>query len=126
MAFLIPSGLHAKQFVEFCMTEFAKTAPVEMAEDHSCCESNPLDHESTSHSHHDDCEWGWICACNIGKSALSDSDWIVSGKELEIELSEQENFATPSTLSEQADISQNRILAQYDPPLWLVYDTFLN
>jgi hypothetical protein len=62
MAFLIPTGLHAKDLVEFCKMEFgsvpAETAGIpadEMKAGHSCCESGD-EEPSQDHAHHD-CEW---------------------------------------------------------------------
>ncbi len=125
MAFLLPSGLHAKQLVEFCMINSQETT--EMAADHSCCESEQGDTDNKpDNSHHDDCGWSFICACHIGESALSDSDWILSSNDAEIQLIEKENFAPFIAATERVSVSQNKQLAQHDPPLWLVHDTFLN
>lgn len=123
MAFLVPSGLHAKQLVEFCLINSQEAT--EMAADHSCCESEQGDADKEPESHHHDCDWSFICACNIGESALSDSDWIVSATDFEIRLTEKENLIPFITSTERVPTSQNKQLAQHDPPLWLVYDTFL-
>ncbi|MCC5941144.1 MAG: hypothetical protein JJU37_06330 [Balneolaceae bacterium] len=126
MAFLIPSGLHAKQLVDFCMMDM-KAAATEMAADHSCCESEPVDKENEPENHqHHDCGWGFICACDIGESVLSDADWILSTTDAAVELTKKENLTPLITSSERVSTSQNKQLAQHDPPLWLVYDTFLN
>lgn len=124
MAFLVPSGLHAKQLVDFCMTD-VKGAATEMAANHSCCDSEAEEKQTESHQHHD-CDWGFICACAIGESALSDADWIVSSTDAAVELTKKENLTPFITSSERISTSQNKQLAQHDPPLWLVYDTFLN
>ena len=125
MAFLIPSGLHAKQLVDFCMIDM-KGASMEMAADHSCCESEAEEQQKQSDTHqHHDCDWGFICACSIGESALSDADWIVSSTDAAIQLAEKENLTPFINTSERISTSQNKQLAQHDPPLWLVYDTFL-
>ncbi|MCC5913744.1 MAG: hypothetical protein JJU46_05150 [Balneolaceae bacterium] len=132
MALLIPSGLHAKQLVDFCKTEFGSmpghTTEIpmnEMEADHSCCEDDDSeDPASDAHSHHD-CDWGFICACGIGESALSDADWTISTTDSAIQLAEKGDLTPYITTSERISISQNKQLAQHDPPLWLVYDTFL-
>jgi hypothetical protein len=124
MAFLIPSGLHAKQLVEFCLINSQEAT--EMAADHSCCESEQGDTDNEpDKSHHDDCGWSFICACHIGESALSDSNWILSTTDAEIRLTEKENLTPFITSAERVPATQNKQLAQHDPPLWLVYDTFL-
>ncbi len=126
MAFLVPSGLHAKQLVEFCLITPLEAA--EMAADHSCCEveqsSSDADTENDA-SHHDDCGWSFICACHIGESALSDSNWILSSTDVEIQLTEKENLTPFISSAERVPATHNKQLAQHDPPLWLVYDTFL-
>jgi hypothetical protein len=125
MAFLIPSGLHAKQLVDFCMIDM-KGAAMEMAADHNCCESEAEEQQKQSDAHqHHDCDWGFICACSIGESALSDADWIVSSTDAPIQLAEKENLTPFINTTERISTSQNKQLAQHDPPLWLVYDTFL-
>jgi len=124
VAFLLPSGLHAKYLVEFCLADREGTA-TEMAHDHSCCESESEDKKEDTQDHHD-CDWGFICACNISESALSDADWIVSSTGAAIMLAETGNLTPFITSSEQISTSQNKQLTQHDPPLWLVYDTFLN
>jgi hypothetical protein len=126
MAFLIPSGLHAKQLVDFCMMDM-KSDNTEMAADHSCCESEAQEEQDKTDAHqHHDCGWSFICACHIGESALSDANWIVSSTEAAIELTEKENLTPFITSYERISVSQNKQLAQHDPPLWLVFDTFLN
>jgi hypothetical protein len=129
MAFLIPTGLHAKDLVEFCKMEFgsvpAETAGIpadEMKAGHSCCESGD-EEPSQDHAHHD-CEWKFICACSIGESTLS--DWTVSTNDAYVILTESVNLALFKSDSETIPDSENKQLAQHDPPLWLVYDTFLH
>lgn len=132
MAFLIPTGLHAKDLVEFCKMEFG-SVPVEttgipadeMKADHSCCEESGDEEPSQDHAHHD-CEWGFICACSIGESALSDADWTVSSNDAAVILTESDNLALFKADSETLPDSKNKQLTQHDPPLWLVYDTFLH
>lgn len=123
IALLVPSGLHAKQLVDFCMT---KTTHSAMAADHSCCETTaePDHHQNEDASHHD-CDWGFICACNIGENLLSDNDWITSNNDVTVTLAETENLTTFITSAEPIHREQQHRIGQYNPPLWLLYDTFL-
>jgi hypothetical protein len=123
MAFLIPTGLHAKQLVDFCMMEMSAH---EMTADHSCCESDADSDKAQNQTHaHHDCDWGFVCACDIGKSTLDDEEWIPSSQIIEGFLTEKETLP-PLLLADELinDEQQNRI-GEYDPPLWLLYDTFL-
>lgn len=124
MALLIPSGLHAKQLVDYCITNSTQSA---MTADHSCCESTaePDKHQNEDASHHD-CDWGFICACNISESLLSDQDWITSTNDVTVTLTESENLTTHITSADPIHSDQQLRIGQYNPPLWLLYDTFLN
>ena len=124
MAFLIPSGLHAKKLVDFCMMDSAET---EMAADHSCCESESKEKKTETESHpHQDCDWGFICACDIGLSQLGDKEWIPSSADNEIILAKTGEFFPMITFSESVPADHQARIGEYDPPLWLLYDTFLN
>ena len=98
-----------------------------MAADHSCCETmtEPADQHDAETDHHD-CDWGFICACNIGQSQLGDSEWIVSTNEVTVTLAESENLTTFIASADPIHRDQQLRIGQYDPPLWLLYDTFLN
>ena len=123
MAFLIPTGLHAKQLVDFCMMEMAAN---EMATDHSCCESDAEKDmaENQTHAHHE-CDWGFVCACDIGNSALDDEEWIPSSQSYDGFLTEKETLSPFLSTDELINDEQQIRIGQYDPPLWLLYDTFL-
>ncbi|WP_147303481.1 hypothetical protein [Rhodohalobacter sp. SW132] len=133
MAFLIPGGLHAKQLVDFCKTELGSHNATEMphhsdemAADHSCCESETEEKEKQTDSHtHHDCDWGFICACSIGQSQLGDEEWIPTTKNLEIALTQQGDVPPFFTSGDHILADQQIRIGQYDPPLWLLYDTFL-
>ncbi len=125
MAFLIPSGLHAKELVEFCLIINSQET-TDMVADHSCCESEQADAEEDSANSHHDCGWSFICACHIGESALSESNWIVSSVDVEVRLTEKENLTPFITAIERIPPLQNKQNTQHGPPLWLVYDIFLN
>lgn len=131
MAFLIPSGLQAKALVDFCKMEMSKQAqsemchiPDEKADAHSCCESDTDQEKEADHTHHD-CEWGFICACNIGESQLGDLDWVINTQEWEIQLTERKNLSPFVSSDENIHSNQQIHLTKHDPPLWLVYDTLL-
>jgi hypothetical protein len=125
MAFLIPSGLHAKQLVDFCMMEMNSHLMADTPSSHECCDSEPAEENENKHEHHD-CEWGYICACDIGKSALGDEEWIPVSQKFDAQLAEKEPLAPFFTLSETIPAVQQIRIGEYDPPLWLLYDTFLN
>jgi len=126
MAFLIPSGLHAKQLVDFCMMDM-KSASTEVATENSCCESESKEKpaETDTHQHHD-CDWGFICACNIGQSQLGDEEWLPVSKDTEITLSQTGDLSPFFTSAESIPSDQQIRIGEYDPPLWILYDTFLN
>lgn len=126
MALMIPSGLHAKQLAEFCMMN-GTSAEADMAADHSCCETmnEPADQHDSETSHHD-CDWGFICACNIGQSQLGDTEWIISTNDVTVTLTESENLTTFITSADPIHSDQQQRIGQHTPPLWLLYDTFLN
>jgi len=124
MAFLIPTGLHAKQLMDFCMMEMGTHQMATSSSSHDCCDSEPADEKDDKHQHHD-CDWGFICACSIGQSQLADEDWIPTTKNLEFTLSQQGDLAPFFTFGEHIQADQQIRIGEYDPPLWLLYDTFL-
>lgn len=131
LAFLIPTGLQAGQIVDFCMMEMSTHPTCEasnhtgmMANDHSCCESAPIEENNTDHTHQD-CDWGFICACSAGQNHLGDTEWIPTTKNLETTLTQQGDILPFFTSSEQIQADQQIRIGEYDPPLWLLYDTFL-
>jgi len=124
MAFLLPSGLHAKQLVDFCKMELAGSVTIEMTEDHSCCESEAEEEKTESHQHHD-CDWGFICACSIGQSQLGDEDWVPTHKDTEVVLTETGSITPFYTNTEEFPAYNQPRIGEYNPPLWLLYDTFL-
>jgi hypothetical protein len=133
MAFLIPSGLQAKQLVDFCLMEFsshtsAHTAAIpfdEMEPDHSCCVSNPDDETASDAHSHSACDWGFICACSIGQSQLSDEEWIPVSNDTEIILAKTGDLTPFITSGESIPAGTQIRIGEHDPPLWLLYDTFL-
>lgn len=123
MAFLIPTGLHAKQLVDFCMMEMNSHEMTSSASSHDHCETEPA--EENEPDHHQDCDWGFICACGIGESQLSDEEWIPTTKTIDITLTLQGDLPPFFTSAEHIQAEQQIRIGEYDPPLWLLYDTFL-
>lgn len=126
MAFLIPTGLQANRLVDFCMMEMGthQMATSSSSTSHDCCDSDPDDEKEADHQHHD-CEWDSICACGIGQSHLSDKVWIPTNKNFEVTFSQQGELAPFFTSADYIHADQKIRIGEYDPPLWLLYDTFL-
>lgn len=129
MAFLIPTGLQSKQLVDFCMMEMHTHSAGEtvhhtgdMPVDHSNCEWNQSEENKTNHTHND---CGYICACSVGQSLFGDKEWIPITKNIEITLTQQGELAPFFTSSEHILADKQIRIGEYDPPLWLLYDTFL-
>lgn len=119
LAFLIPSGLQAKQFVDFCLMD---THNVEMEKDHSCCESEEKqDSESSDHS----CAVMGICACNIGDTTLKDYDWVIPNSDFSVVLFETDTLFSFINSDETILTNHRKQSPGHSPPLWLVYDTLL-
>jgi len=103
-----------------------KGSSTEMAADHSCCDSEAEEKENQADTHqHHDCDWGFICACSIGQSQLGDEEWIPTTKNLEIALTQQGDVPPFFSSGDHIQADQQIRIGQYDPPLWLLYDTFL-
>ena len=125
LAFLIPSGLHAKQLVDFCLMEIVHHETTEMADDHSCCVADePVHNKSDQHQQHD-CGWIGICACDIGDTTLSNFQWTTVSNDFTAVFSKQFDLTPFITSDEPIDNLLLHQLRQNSPPLWLMYDTFL-
>jgi len=74
---------------------------------------------------HHECDWGFVCACDIGNSALDDEEWIPSSQSYDGFLTEKETLSPFLSTDELINDEQQIRIGQYDPPLWLLYDTFL-
>lgn len=122
LAFLIPTGLQAKQLVDFCM--MSHHDGMEMANNHRCCtEEAPSHHDSELPSH--DCGILGFCACNIGDTVLNESEWTQTTNKFTALLTEQADLSPFIITNERITFSLHHRLGQHDPPLWLMYDTFL-
>jgi len=126
MAFLIPTGLQAKDLVEFCMMEMSshQTTQTTTSDSNHHCDTEPAE-EQEDNQEHPSCDWGFICACNIGQSQLSDKDWVPTHKDAEVTLSESETHFPFFTSTREISADQQPRIGEHDPPLWLLYDTFL-
>lgn len=121
VALFVPSGLHAKQLVDFC-----KPVPAEqpMAAKDSCCDKPDQNENNSAHQNHI-CDWGIICACNVSPSDLNDTEWVVANNNYAITLSEIEAPSLLIPATEPIHSDQQSRIGQYKPPLWLLYDTYL-
>lgn len=121
LALFVPTGLHAKQLVDFC-----KPAPIEqpMAADHSCCDEPDETEKSDAHQDHN-CDWGFICACNISLSDLNDTEWVVANNNIALTLTESATLSFHILSSEPIHSDQKFRIGHFKPPLWLLYDTYL-
>lgn len=120
-ALFMPTGLHAKQLVDFC-----KPSPIEqpMAADHSCCDQPDKNETSNTHQNHT-CDWGIICACDVSLSDLNNTEWIVSNNNFAVILTETETISQLVPSIEPIHSDQQLRIDHYKPPLWLLYDTYL-
>lgn len=123
IGFFMPTSLQAKSLVDFCMMEMANHHQ-NMDDSHDCCHSK-TEHHSNSLKNHN-CENSTICACLLD------------------EASAREPATTPNFGSSDVTLTQtgfNFMLVSPDeivhkdlfvnsnsdaPPLYLLYDTFLN
>lgn len=120
----LPTGLHAKALVDFCLT------PVEehnnMLPDHSCCPSEAeSEHRDLHDSTHNKCDSNLICTCHIDEIPLNNQDWVTSN-------SSYTGILTACTSISKEDHTDN---FQYHgvlsdsystPPIFLLNSTFLN
>lgn len=140
---VMPTGLHAKQLIDFCLSG-QNEHPMSRSADtrssgHDCpnAESEPASHQhAASHdtglhdsdthrgdSDHQDCEGDLICACNIDHAPLSDQSWLQSS---------HSNLSGLMTVSMISPDRQSRLLSSTTtityttPPLFLLNSTFLN
>lgn len=122
LAFLIPSGLQAKQIAEFCMPDHHED--MGMMDDHSCCETQSADADSKNHTQHH-CDEASLCTCNITESVPGDEEFLQPVKKhiLQPAVTElQTPFFSSDPPSREVNLSTP---AKNDIPLWLMFDTFL-
>lgn len=120
--FLLPSGLHGKQLVDFCMMEMNSH---QMADSSHAHHDSPETEKQASHGHQD-CDWGVICACSVDKAPLSDENSVPVSSSSAITL-QADDFDHTFFLSDEPIRHELQArIGQHDPPLYLLYDTFLN
>jgi len=131
MAFLVPTGMQGKQLVNFCVMDMNHHAAASdkthsgQSESGAASGAHCESHFESKTRSSDKCKFELICACDIGKSQLGDQQWIPTAKKFDVRLTRQ-NDLPPfyATVVEVPADHQSRI-GEYDPPLWLLYDTFL-
>ncbi|MEX0639216.1 MAG: hypothetical protein WD094_02055 [Balneolaceae bacterium] len=125
LAFLIPTGLQAKNLVEYCMMEMSShhSAQTTSDSDHNC-ESEPADKQDNHHEHQN-CDWGSVCACNVFQSLPLDKDWVPTHKNAAVVHPESETLAFYFTSSQRILTDRQPRIGEFSPPLWLLYDTLL-
>lgn len=119
----MPSAIQAKHLVDFCMTEMANHHEM-MDDSHDCCLSVAIPHSNTSANH--DCNNGTICACPIDEAPAKEPATAPNSGSSAVILS-QTGFNFVITSPDEFIHKQYFALADPDaPPLYLLYDTFLN
>lgn len=123
LGILLPSALHAKQLVDFCMMEMNHHEMMDGS--HDCCISDLSDHEATHKSQHD-CETAQICACTVDTSQ-ADNQFRVPTAESSAVILSQTGFNFMVTSPDEFIYKEYlAALGEDYPPLYLQYDTFLN
>lgn len=121
-AFLIPSGLQAKQLAEFCMMDHH--GEMQMMADHSCCQPLSEKPDKPDHQQHD-CDEASLCTCNITESVPGEKEFLQPVKKQLLKPSKTE-LETPFYTTHQPNQAEIHIIpAKSDIPLWLMFDTFL-
>lgn len=122
LAFLIPTGLQAKQLVDYCL--MSHHDELEVVDNYSCCKEEAPSHQNSELPNHD-CGILGFCACDIGDTVLHESEWTLTTNKFTALLTEQADLAPFIVTTERISLSHHHRLGQHDPPLWLMYDTFL-
>lgn len=122
--FLLPSGMHAAQFLDYCMMEMP--AHHEMTDHaHTPCDSSGKD-ASTETDSFDDCDNTVICACSIDETPFNRENGLISSPGSAITLPETGFDHTLFSANEPIRNELRFGLNHHSPPLYLLYDTFLN
>lgn len=121
---LLPSALQAKHLVDFCMMEMMSHHEM-MDDSHDCCLPKSSHHSNSETTNHD-CENGQICACPINEAPIKDQATVPSAASSKIILPPK-GFNFIVTSPDEFIHKEFYALANPDaPPLYLLYDTFLN
>lgn len=120
---LIPTALQAKQLVNFCMMDMSHH---EMMDDsHDCCSSDQADKQAT-HKGHQECESAKICACTVDIDLTKNQFRVPTAKSSAVVLS-QTGFNFMVTSPDEFIYKEYLAVSNESyPPLYLLYDTFLN
>lgn len=125
MGMLLPSALQAKHLVDFCMMEMMSHHEM-MDDSHDCCLSEAPHHHSNAEKSNHNCENGTICACPIGEAPVKDEAVTPVSVSAAVTLS-QTGYNFMVTSPDEFIHKEFYALANPDaPPLYLLYDTFLN
>lgn len=122
-AVTLPSGLQAKALVDYCLSPVEQNS--KMLPDHSCCESQESEPVNNSATHHNHCDWGIICACDIALYHLSDQSWVVKVQDAAVKLDEHGHSVLFISVNEPIDHELQVKIGEHAPPLWLLYDTLI-
>ena len=122
LAFLLPSGLQAKQLAEFCMPNHHKD--MEMMADHSCCQPIPEKASSNEHQQHN-CDEASLCTCNISESIPGEEEFVQPVKKQILKPSETESETPFYSTHQPKQAEIHNVPANSNIPLWLMFDTFL-
>jgi hypothetical protein len=125
-ALLIPLGLNAKSFAEFCSTEMAMHHNAAHAhnEQSSCHDSmdSPI---SSAHESHDKCHSVSLCTCDSALNTADIDEWVIPTISAKAVIQSQKIELKPETDSVAIPLVLTFSTSRHAPPLWLLYDTFL-
>src|SRR5690625_3916691 len=164
----MPSGLHAKQLIDYCLNPSDYISYLHSADHegatyavhhastgdhagidrhsrmdrhskgtsgkttgHDFCQMNeenaPLDEAAHSKdTAHQDCGWGFICACHIDRASLSDQNWTVPSKLFTAVLVPLEYIDLPSEREAAPSHVLSEIRTYSAPPIYLLNRSLLN
>lgn len=120
---LLPTGLQAKQLMDFCMMEMSHHA-MNMNDSHDCC--LPMEnHQSGQQKNNQDCDTGQICACSLDEAPVKNESVVPVNFAGAVILAENGFKFTLTSPDEIIHKDLTPDSHQYSPPLYLQYDTFL-
>jgi hypothetical protein len=117
-ALLLPTGLNAKSALEFCMMNMHDHHAMEMSgEMHDCCNAEPDD---DAH-----CPEMSYCTCSVEDTGETEPFRVLQSS---VKLTVTPNpFLEPPVLpDDRIDRHRQMDADEHHPPLYLLYDTFLN
>lgn len=126
MAFLVPAGLQAIQFADFCDMEDMEMSchhTTDASSCHHCCETDKEEKPTDHHQTHD-CSHGIICACNTAQHFIDDN-YIPTVRDAAVKPDVTVNITPFFIPDEPIRLDLQKRIGQHDSPLYLLYDTFL-